>query len=614
MQSEEKTAPRRADQCTIVARCQDCQWERTFVWKAHQHGDHLAHARDQAERHSQMSGPEEHRTKVQTIECFDARGIETEERLAQKGELKEKVSLLLSDPALRRREFQRVMEWRPVLTPLGLGWKDPNDGTNKHLAPVLEEEIDAYWKQREDLAHQLMNSQECRDAGNQPCDQPEHHDQITQALRYLEYCRYSDLEKDQSNRIKTRAENLGPPGLISNGAMITAALMVNVETVRIRRSRTPELNPHLYIQEPKTCRNSRRNQGERCRTLIPAGGWRLLCDECRNLKSRTTGAERRYQERNMDHIQRAGELREEILRRDHLYLDVSMPELPDPRYDELMIELQRLETEHTECREKHSPTERIGGLISSDFQGFTHTLPMLGLGRTSSFEGLEEWNRRIIDLAGFMRLKMCAEIKTAGLAVSILYQEGELVRAATRGDGITGGNLTHNILAVRDLPLRIILPEEVNLPQYLSLEGQIYMPKDTFMKINQERKERGEQPYSNPRSAADGEIRQDDPRITSERNLRAWVHHCSNFFTGSQIGNLQFLRELGLPINPASRTCKTLQEVQDFYQEMLEQREGWEYEAQGIVVKVDDRDTQDMTGDTGTEPRWAVAWEFPAPK
>ena len=276
-----------SNQCTIIARCQTCEWEKTFVWKSYFHGDHLAHARSQAGYHALVSDQREHPTTLETVECFDGPGIETTERLAQKETLAERSFALLQDPGLRRSEFERVMLWRRTLTPTGLGWKNPTDGRNRYQLPISEEEKRSYQNQRENLAHQLLTDQECQDSKQQDskqqeCPWDEHHGQISLALEYLTYCQSSETGKTQSDQAKIRAQKIGPPNFISNGAMITAALMVNARATKVQKGRVLEQNAHLYVKEPRLCGTARSEQTKGCwKNLIPAGSRKQLCDQCR---------------------------------------------------------------------------------------------------------------------------------------------------------------------------------------------------------------------------------------------------------------------------------------------------------------------------------------------
>ena len=316
----------------------------------------------------------------------------------------------------------------------------------------------------------------------------------------------------------------------------------------------------------------------------------------------------------MDHIQRAQELREKILHHDHLYYGESRPEITDSQYDELMEELKRLERNQPDCLDPNSPTQRVGGAVSANFEEVTHPAPMLSLGNAFNAADFTAWHQRVTGLAGGERPEMCAEIKIDGLAVRLRYEMGELALAATRGNGTVGEDVTHNVRTVRNLPLKLTRFDGVSLMEVLELRGEIYMPKETFRKVNSDRDERGEYQYSNPRNAAAGAVRQLDPALASERGLMAWVYSSANFLTGLQDTNLKLLGQMALPINPMTRICRTIQDVRDFHQEVMEFRDDLSYEIDGIVLKVNNLDLQGRMGATGHEPRWAISWKFPSEK
>ena len=316
----------------------------------------------------------------------------------------------------------------------------------------------------------------------------------------------------------------------------------------------------------------------------------------------------------MDHIQSAQELREQILHHDRLYYGEAQPEITDSQYDELMERLKDLEKTHPECHDPNSPTQRVGGAVSANFAEVTHPAPMLSLGNAFSAADLTTWYQRVTGLAGGTEPEMCVEVKIDGLAVRLRYEMGQLVLAATRGNGLVGEDVTHNVRTVRNLPLRLTKFDGVSTMELLEVRGEIYMPRDTFRKLNSDRDERGEYQYSNPRNAAAGGVRQLDPALASERGLMAWVYSTSNFLTGLQEKNLKLLKQMGMPVNPMTRICRTIQDVRDFHQEIMEFRDDLPYEIDGIVAKVNDLDLQGSMGATGHEPRWAIAWKFPSEK
>ena len=312
------------------------------------------------------------------------------------------------------------------------------------------------------------------------------------------------------------------------------------------------------------------------------------------------------------------ELRRQILRHDRLYYGESRPEVTDSQYDELMERLRQLERTHPQHQNPNSPTQRVGGAVSANFQEVAHPTPMLSLGNAFNAADFTAWHQRVTKLAHPSRseggLEMCVEAKIDGLAVRLRYEMGSLALAATRGNGLMGEDVTHNVRTVRNLPLQLTPIDGLTTMENLEVRGEVYMPRETFRRLNADRDERGEYQYSNPRNAAAGAVRQLDPALASERGLMAWVYSSTNFLTGMQDVNLKLLGDMGLPVNPLTRACRNIQEVRDFHQEVMDLRDSLPYEMDGIVVKVNDLDLQTEMGATGHEPRWAMAWKFPSEK
>ncbi len=308
----------------------------------------------------------------------------------------------------------------------------------------------------------------------------------------------------------------------------------------------------------------------------------------------------------------AEELRNEIRRHDRLYYNWQVPEITDSEYDSLMRQLRQLEEKHPECRDPGSPTQRVSGEAAAGFREVSHPTAMLSLGNAFDETEFAAWHQRMASHTGDPHPPVNAELKIDGLAVRLVYEQGRLVLGATRGDGQTGEDVTRNIRTVRNLPLILTPPEGMILPDTLEVRGEIYMPKDTFLRVNREREERGEYQYANPRNAAAGAVRQLDPRLAAGRGLLAWVYSTTNNLTGSQRLNLEVLRQIGFPVNPLGRPCRTAGEAADFHREMVQRRDQWDYEADGIVFKLDSLEQQQALGNTGREPRWAVAWKFPS--
>ena len=313
----------------------------------------------------------------------------------------------------------------------------------------------------------------------------------------------------------------------------------------------------------------------------------------------------------MTTVQQAKELRDTIRQHDHLYYNIHQPRISDQEYDLLFSQLKDIEARSSHPPSPDSPTQRVGGTVSSTFQTVHHEPTMLSLGNTADITDFRDWYERTNRSLNYSGIPMTAELKIDGLAISMDYVDGELVLAATRGDGQNGEDVTHNIRTIRNLPLRLLTP----FPGLLRVRGEAYFPLEAFRDINEQREECGEYLYANPRNAAAGTVRQLDPTVASERNLRVWVYSLSHADAGtneSHWRNLDLLTKAGLPINPRRVQAHSVQDVIEYYQAMLDVRHQLEYEADGIVVKVDDRAMQQRLGSTGHEPRWAIAWKFPS--
>ena len=309
-------------------------------------------------------------------------------------------------------------------------------------------------------------------------------------------------------------------------------------------------------------------------------------------------------------------LRREIRRHDRLYYSEDNPEIADAQYDEMMQELRNLERQHPELADPGSPTMRVAGEPSSRFTEVEHPAPMLSLGNAFSEDDFRAWHRRMAERDGSEVFPMTAELKVDGLAVRILYEHGRLTLGATRGDGQTGEDVTSNVRTVRNFPLSLDLPGGDPAPAHLEVRSEIYMPRSAFLRLNEERQKSGEQAYANPRNAAAGGIRQLDPALTAKRSLQAWIYSNRTPVseTGSHYESLEQLKLVGLPVNPLNRRFYTADEVVDFYQEMKRVRLNLDYEADGIVIKMDNFADQEALGATRHEPRWAIAWKFPSEK
>ena len=312
---------------------------------------------------------------------------------------------------------------------------------------------------------------------------------------------------------------------------------------------------------------------------------------------------------------RAEELRRELNYHNYRYYTLDAPVISDGQYDLLLRELREIEAEHPELLTADSPTQRVGGDPSSAFAEVEHSRPMLSLGNAFDFDELAAWHKRISGLLDDAAFDMVCELKIDGLAVNLTYEDGVLVQGATRGNGTTGEDVTRNLRTIRTIPLTLegFVPQN---PFRLEVRGEVYLPIEEFRRLNKKREERGEQLYANPRNTGAGTIRQLDPKVTAARNMQIWVYSLNSTegaeFLESHWDALQWLSNVGFRINPENRLCHSLEEVHDYYQEWLEKRHDLPYEADGVVVKVSPLAMQERLGVVGREPRWAIAYKFPA--
>ncbi len=301
-------------------------------------------------------------------------------------------------------------------------------------------------------------------------------------------------------------------------------------------------------------------------------------------------------------------LREELRMHEYQYYVLDDPLISDAEYDQLMIELRKLEDAHPELLTPDSPTQRVGGQALERFGSIVHRAPLLSLDNAFSYKDLLDFDQRLkkeLDEVSYM-----AELKIDGVSIALVYENGLLINAATRGDGFVGEDVTANIKTVKTIPLKL----KIALPR-LEVRGEIYMPKGEFLRINTEKEEKGEKTFANPRNAAAGSLRQLNPRITAERSLASFIYdilHIEGREVLSQQEALQTLRELGFNVNPQARVCKDIDEVFDFTGELAVGRHDLPYEIDGVVVKLNPYDGRSLMGQTIRSPRWAIAYKFPA--
>jgi DNA ligase (NAD+) len=310
--------------------------------------------------------------------------------------------------------------------------------------------------------------------------------------------------------------------------------------------------------------------------------------------------------------ERIEKLRTEINRHNYLYYVLDSPEVSDAEYDLLMGELRQLEEKYPQFLTPDSPTQRVGATPVAAFGVVDHPRPLLSLANAFSDEELLAWYHRTLRLTHGQQFKMACEHKIDGLAVALTYVDGRLATGATRGDGFRGENITQNLRTIRSVPLSV--PRDA--PPRFEVRGEVYLPRAGFHKLNEERAAEGLPLFANPRNAAAGSVRQLDPRITARRPLDIYIYALGwaegKAAPDSHWERMQQLKEWGFKVNPNNALVTTIEQAEEYYRTWVHQREGLPYEADGIVVKVDSIPLQESLGDVGHEPRWAVAYKFPA--
>ena len=313
----------------------------------------------------------------------------------------------------------------------------------------------------------------------------------------------------------------------------------------------------------------------------------------------------------------AEELREKIRHHEYLYYVLDQPEISDAAFDRLMEQLKKIETEHSELRTPDSPTQRVGGVPREGFQQVRHKTPMVSLDNAFSFEALGEFDRRVRELTGRAKVDYVAEHKFDGLSLSLLYEEGSLVRGVTRGDGTTGEDVTPNVRTIRSIPLAIdaALLKKAGLPGDFEVRGEAIMSRKAFQELNQQQSEEGGKIFANPRNAAAGSIRMLDPKITASRRLDFFAYYIlvDGRYAKKRLSEvLETLGTLHFKASDDWKLCSSLAEVERYIETWDGRREKLEYEIDGIVVKVDEISLQNELGFTAKAPRWAIAYKYPA--
>jgi DNA ligase (NAD+) len=318
-----------------------------------------------------------------------------------------------------------------------------------------------------------------------------------------------------------------------------------------------------------------------------------------------------------DPASRAARLRALLHYYAYRYHTLDQPEISDAEYDALMHELRAIEEAHPELVTADSPTQRVGAEPLGEFARVAHPHPMTSLTDAFSREEVVAWRDRLLRLLPEdAELAYVAEPKIDGLAVALTYERGLLVRGATRGDGVHGEDITANVRTIRNVPLRIPVSGDAPPPPVIEVRGEIYMPRDLFLRMNEERVAQGMEPFANPRNASAGSVRQLDPRITAVRPLRLFAYAVGYIDDGVPLATqwkaLNYLRDLGFPVNDDIRLFADFDRVLAYAEEWMDKRDAMNYEADGMVIKVNDLATQQRLGVVGNAPRWAIAYKFPA--
>ena len=309
----------------------------------------------------------------------------------------------------------------------------------------------------------------------------------------------------------------------------------------------------------------------------------------------------------------ADKLRREIRHNEYLYYVLDAPEITDAEYDRMMVRLRELEARYPDSIPADSPTQRVGGHASSQFTEVRHLEPLLSLGNVFSAEELRAFDERVHSgLPAGSKVEYVMEPKIDGLACSLIYENGKLVRAATRGDGVVGENVTANVRTIRSIPLTLKVPEGEAVPELLDVRGEVYMPRQAFMRLNEQRAERGESEFANPRNAAAGSLRQLDPQVTASRSLSFFAYYLVGEGAQSKHSeSLALLARYGFKVSENYKVVENIDEAIKYIGDFNELRQGLSYDTDGAVIKVNDVYQQRILGATGKDPRWATAYKYP---
>ena len=288
------------------------------------------------------------------------------------------------------------------------------------------------------------------------------------------------------------------------------------------------------------------------------------------------------------------------------------PTITDAEYDRLMIRLREIEAEYPEDVPADSPTQRVGGKVNPEFTEVKHLTPLLSLGNAFSADELRAFDERVRNgLPQGSEVEYVLEPKIDGLACSLVYENGKLVRAATRGDGVVGENVTANVRTIRAIPLTLTVPADEEVPELLDVRGEVYMPRHEFMRLNEERAEKGEAEFANPRNAAAGSLRQLDPQVTAKRSLSFFAYNVGNGALEKHSDSLAMLKGYGFKVSENYKVVANIEEAIKFIEEFDAKRSSLAYDTDGAVIKVNAVYQQRILGATGKDPRWAIAYKFP---
>ena len=321
------------------------------------------------------------------------------------------------------------------------------------------------------------------------------------------------------------------------------------------------------------------------------------------------------------HVQaaaRAAELRHELDYHAYRYYMLDAPEITDAAFDKMLVELQEIEATYPDLVTPDSYTQRVGGYVSEQFTPVTHMARMYSMDDAMDLDELDAWLQRTEDALGAGSVTYTCELKIDGLGVALTYQNGTFVRAATRGDGITGEDVSLNVRTIKDVPMHLSEPALAHMgadrERTIEVRGEVYMPKGSFVRLNDEADAEGRDPFANPRNAAAGSLRQKDPKVTARRDLATFIYAIADtdpLHVHSQREFLDWLRSAGFSVNPNVARCATPAEVHEFCAQALEHRGDLDYDIDGVVVKVDSFQQQLDLGFTARAPRWAIAFKFP---